>query len=106
MRSVSADKRAAWSISTDGPIQGIQIDLLKQTVIFPWSQFLYAEGDDTQIRIIFAMHEVTVVGSGLSLLLVDVREQCVVRLREPGRTGEFIAEPGPRITRIWLRKLE
>jgi hypothetical protein len=75
-------------------------------VVFPWSQFLCAEGDDTQIRLTFSTHEITVKGSGLMLLLADMREQRVVLLEEPGRTGKFIGASGPRITGISLRKLE
>ncbi len=106
MRSVSAGEPRAWSICTDGPIQGFQIDLLKQTVVFPWSQFLCAEGDDAEIRLTFATYEITVKGAGLTLLLADMREQRAVLLEEPRRAERFAAESWPRITGISLRKLE
>jgi hypothetical protein len=106
MTSVSADRPRAWTIAADSPNAGLQIDLLKQTVVLPWSQFLFAEGDDTQVRLTFSTHEVTVKGSGLAHLLSDMREERVVLLAEPGRTGRFIADSGPRITGVSVRKIE
>lgn len=40
----------------------------KETVILAWSQFVFAEGDDDEIRIAFASHDIVVKGSGLSTL--------------------------------------
>ncbi len=106
MTSVSADRPSPWTISPDSQNAGIQVDLLKQTVVLPWSQFLYAEGDDTQVRLTFSTHELTVRGSGLAHLLSDMREERVVLLTEPGRAGNFIAGSGPRITSVSVRRLE
>jgi hypothetical protein len=83
---------------------GLRIELLKQTVVLPWSQFLYTEGDDAQVRLTFSTHEVTVKGSGLSHLLSDIGEERVVLLAEPGRAGRFVADTGPRITGVSVRK--
>jgi len=106
MTSVSADRPRPWAVSADSHNASLQIDLVKQTVVLPWSQFLFAEGDDTQVRLTFSTHEVAVTGSGLALLLSDLREERVLLLTEPGRAGRFITESGPRITSVSLRRLE
>ena len=41
---------------------GMEIQLLKRTLVLPWSQFLYAEGDDERISVTFATHGISISG--------------------------------------------
>ena len=68
MSRVSADKPKAWETRPERP-SILEIVLLKRTYLLPWSQFLYAEGDNDELRIAFPMHEITIRGTGLQLLL-------------------------------------
>ncbi len=79
---------------------GLEIVLLKQTLVLPWSQFLYAEGCEDQIRLVFSTHDIVVSGNRLGPLLAEVSAQRVSRLREPTRTEKFTHEAVPQISGI------
>jgi hypothetical protein len=74
----------AWKTKLDRPIT-LEIVLLKRTYILPWTQFLYAEGSNDEVRIAFATHDVVVKGSRLEALLADLAAQRIARLEEPTR---------------------
>lgn len=85
---------------------GLEVILLKQTLVLPWTQFLYGEGGEDQVRLVFSTHDVVVSGNRLGPLLADVSAQRISRLREPTRTEKFTHEAGPQIAGILVRKLE
>jgi hypothetical protein len=85
---------------------GLQIRLIKRTYVLPWSQFLFAEGGEDEIRMAFSTHDVIVTGGRLDMLLPDVAAQRVTLLREPLRSDIFAAESGLRITGIAVKKVE
>jgi hypothetical protein len=85
---------------------GLQIDLIKRTYVFPWSQFVFAEGDADEIRIAFSTHDVVVSGSELGKLLANITAQRVSLLKEPVRAKSFASFSAPQITRIFIRKVE
>jgi hypothetical protein len=58
---------------------------MKRTYVLPCSQFLYAEGGEDEIRLVFATHDVIIRGSGLSSLLSDLAARRIARLIEPTR---------------------
>ena len=64
----SADERT-WRIGVLDRSLALQVVLLKQTYVLPWSQFLYAEGGNDEVRLIFSTHDVLVKGSDLNPLL-------------------------------------
>ena len=72
----------------------------------PWSQFLYAEGGDDQVRLAFTTHDVLVSGSQLGSLLADLSGHRVSLLREPVRAEKFRHEGGAQITGVSVRKVE
>jgi hypothetical protein len=72
----------------------------------PWSQFLFAEGGDDEIRMAFSTHDVIVTGGRLDMLLPDVAAQRVMLLREPLRADIFASKSGLRITGIAVKKVE
>ena len=106
MSSTSIDNRKDWIAAAHDRSASVEIRLLKRSLVLPWSQFLYAEGSDDDIRLSFATHEVLVKGAGLGALLEDLSGQRVSLLREPVRADRFGTEPGPRITSISVRKVE
>ena len=59
------------------------VQLRRRVYLLPWFHFIYAEGDNAQVRIAFASHVVTVSGHGLQALLTALAMQSVTRLVQP-----------------------
>ena len=51
--------------------------------VLPYFRFIYASGDESQVRIEFSSHVVTVVGHRLAVLLEALVENRVSRLIQP-----------------------
>ena len=66
MNAVSVDRQRSWKTIGTERQTGLEIVLLKRTYVFPWSQFLYAEGGDDEIRAVFTTHDVIVRGTALT----------------------------------------
>ncbi len=102
---------SAWSDSQKGTAvgdrpAGLEVSLLSKTFVFPWNQFLYAEGNDEQICVSFSTHDVIVRGVQLTPLLHDVCAQRITRLQEYGRAEAFRSASGPQIISITIQKVE
>jgi hypothetical protein len=80
--------------------------LLKRTFVLPWSQFLYAEGGNEEIRLAFSTHDVVVTGSRLALLLEDLSARRLSRLQEVGRADRFGSSVGLQIASISVQKVD
>ena len=102
----SAGETKPWITNLDGRVLGLEVILLKQVIVLPWNQFLYAEGADDEVRAVFTTHDVVAKGSGLVSLLSDLAAQQVTRLKEPTRADRFANTTGARITEIHVRKAE
>jgi hypothetical protein len=98
MSKASVDSEHEWLTVAHERPSGLEVVLLKRTYILPWSQFLYAEGGDDEVRVVFATHDVMIRGSGLSSLLSELAAQRVARLDEPTRS-ERLDAAGSRIVR-------
>jgi hypothetical protein len=85
---------------------GLQINLIKRTYVFPWSQFIFAEGDTDEIRMAFSTHDVVISGGGLNKLLTDIAFQRLSLLEEPVRAESFASSSERQITRIFIKKME
>jgi hypothetical protein len=83
------DSQTPWKMSTEEHPAGLEIVLLKRSYVLPWSQFLFAEGGDDEIRLAFTTHDILIKGSGLGLLLVDLASQRIARLQQPARADRF-----------------
>ena len=105
MSRVSPDKPKTWETRPKRP-STLEIILLKRTYLLPWSQFLYAEGDNDELRISFPIHEITIRGAGLLLLLADLAAQRIGQLHEPSRADQFEGGRGPYIREIRISKME
>ena len=101
--SATADQRGWGTEHHAAP--GLQVVLLKKMYVFPWSQFLYAEGTEEEVRAAFTTHDVVIRGAGLGLLLEDFAAQRVTRLSEPARTDKFIGGPvAARVTALLVQR--
>jgi hypothetical protein len=106
MISNLSDSPKSWIAQEHDRPTGMQVRLLKRTVVLPWSQFIHAEGDNEKIRIAFSTHDIVVAGYGLDSLLEDLSDQRVSLLREPVRAGRFNSDSDPRITSISIQRVE
>ena len=106
MTTVSTDRYEGWKgTAHEGPACLLVI-LLKRTYVLPWSQLVYAEGDDDQVRLAFTTHDVLVNGSQLDSLLADLSGHRVSLLREPVRAEKFRHDAGSQITGVSVQKVE
>ena len=95
-----------WVVDRAGRVYGLQVMLLKRVYVLPWSQFLYAEGNSEEVRVVFSTHDVVVKGSGLDSLLSDLAAQQIVILKEPARTDKFGKTEGPCISEVAVCRIE
>lgn len=105
MITASVDNGKAWAVTAEERAAALEIVLLKQTYILPWTQFLYAEGREEELRLVFATHDVVVRGSGLETLAPEISAQRVTLMRETTRAARF-AGTGPFIREIVVSKVE
>jgi len=106
MNTVSADSRKSWSVSLDDRVAALEIALLKRTYVLPWNQFVYAEGGDDEVRVVFATHEVIIRGAGLTALLADMAAQNVTVIQEPTRADRFQSSGDRFIREMVIQKLD
>ena len=106
MTSVSIDRQNAWEVTTGDRPAGLEIVLLKRTLVLPWSQFLYAEGTDDEVRLCFSTHDIIVGGSHLRSLLAPLSAQRVTLLRELVRADKYGSGSAPAINSISAEKVE
>ena len=105
MTTVSAYDQTRIAKTLDHPL-ALEVVLLKRTYVFPWSQFLYAEGGNDEIRLTFSTHDVLVKGSNLDSLMAAIAANGIARLEEPTRPDRMLAETGPFIREISILKID
>jgi hypothetical protein len=59
------------------------VRLRRRTYLLPYFRLVYAEGDNSQVKIAFASHKVTITGHGLAALLAALATHRVVRVMQP-----------------------
>ena len=101
----SVDDRTRRIGALDRPL-ALQVILLKHTYVLPWSQFLYAEGGNDEVRLIFTTHDVLVKGSNLNALLAAISAHGLALIQEPVRPDRFSTGAGPFICEISVEKIE
>ena len=92
--------------SSEIQYSNLEVVLLKRTFVLPWSQFLFAEGGNEEIRLAFSTHDVVVTGSRLEKLLEDLSARRLSRLEEPGRADRFGSSFGLQIASILVQKVD
>jgi hypothetical protein len=103
MTTASADNR---SIVADYSPLGLQVVLLRRTYVFPWSQFLYAEGGNDEVHLIFATHDIHIKGRNLDSLFASFAAHDIAKLQEPARPNRFSSEAGLFIHEISVQKID
>jgi len=71
------------------------VQLRRSAVVFPWFRFVYAEGTNAAVEIVFATHAVRVTGNGLAPFLVAIAGQRVIRIMEPSENEAQFGVRGP-----------
>ena len=84
----------------------LEVVLLKKAFVLPWSQFLFAEGGNEEIRLAFSTHDVVVTGIRLDMLLEDLSARRLSRLQEPGRAERFGFTVEQQIASISAQKVD
>ena len=105
MNTISADE-SCWRTPSLDPKPALEIVLIKQTYVMPWSQFLYAEGGNDKVQIIFSTHDVVITGSNLDSLLTAIASHDVSQLKQPIRADRFVNRNGPFICKISVKKID
>jgi hypothetical protein len=106
MNTASVDSKQPWINTTDAISNSVEIVLLKKTLILHWGQFIYAEGSDDEIQIVFGTHDIIVRGAGLSALLADISAQHVASIHEPTRSSLFPSAAARFIREIEVRRID
>jgi hypothetical protein len=89
MNMALAGSQRGWRVGKERGQSALEVVLLDRTYLLPWSQFIYAEGGDDEVRLVFATHDVLARGTGLNSLLADVAAQRLIGLDGPGRADRF-----------------
>lgn len=105
MTTGSAGDRTLHTDPVDRPL-ALQVIMQKQTYVLPWSQFLFAEGGNDEVRLTFATHDVLVKGNNLNALLAAISAHGLVLIKEPIRPDRFTTGAGPFIREISIEKIE
>ena len=106
MNAISVDRQRNGKAIGPERQTGLEIVLLKRTYVFPWSQFLYAEGGDDEIRAVFTTHDVIVRGTALTGMLAELAGQRTASLREPAPTDRFDESSGPVVRRLIVERVQ
>ena len=67
----------------------------RSSLALPWFRFVYAQGDDSTLQIIFATHLVGISGEGLGPLLEAVAANRVLTVSEPTENEAKFGVRGP-----------
>ncbi len=105
MTTVSAYDQTRIVSTLNHPL-ALEVVLLKRTYVLPWSQFLYAEGGNDEIRLTFSTHDVLVKGSNLDSFIAAIAANGIARLEEPARPDRMLAGTDPFIREISVLKID
>lgn len=75
------------------------VQLRHRAHVLPYFRFVYAEGDNSQVKIAFTSHLVTVTGHGLAPLLGALATHLVVRVIQPTENEAKFGVRGPGSTK-------
>ena len=106
MSTASVGNERPWRVGREASQNSLELVLLGRTYVLPWAQFLYAEGSDSEVRLVFATHDVLVRGAGLHALLADVAARRLVGLNEPSRAERFAPRTGLYLREVVVTKAE
>lgn len=85
-----------WQVAEEGhKPASLLVQLRRQAYVLPWFRFVSAEGDNSQVKIAFASHQVTVTGHNLAALVAALAGQRVIRLVQPSENEAKFGVRGP-----------
>jgi hypothetical protein len=105
MSTAWAGSQRGWRIGKDRAQTALEVVLADRTYLLPWAQFIYAEGGDNEVHLVFATHDVVARGAGLNELLAELAAQRVIGLDQPGRAERF-GSPARGICELTVRKVD
>jgi hypothetical protein len=106
MSTASAGNQRGWRIGREHGQNALEVVLLDRMYVLSWAQFLYAEGGDDEVRLVFATHDVLARGAGLQALLADLAAQRLVGLDEPNRSDRFGSVTGRYVRELLVHKVD
>ena len=106
MSMASVDNERPWRTGRETNQSSLELVLIGRTYVLPWTQFLYAEGAEDEVRLVFATHDVLVRGAGLQVLLADVAAHRLVGLNEPLRAERFTTRIGMCVRELVVTKAD
>lgn len=106
MNRASVDDDRPWRTGRDANQNSLELVLIGRTYVLPWTQFLYAEGGEDEVSLVFATHTVVIRGAGLQVLLADVAAHRLVGVNEPLRAERFTVRTGMSIRELVVTKGE
>jgi hypothetical protein len=97
-----------WQLTADNAPRplALVVQLRRYAHILPYFRLVYVEGDNSQVKIAFASHLVTVSGHGLAALLAALSSQQVARIMQPMESEATFRAAGPTITGITVQQFE
>jgi hypothetical protein len=102
----SVDNERPWRTAREANQNSLELVLIGRTYVLPWTQFLYAEGVEDEVHLVFATHNVVIRGAGLQVLLADVAAHRLVGLDEPLRAERFTTRIGMCVRELVVTKAE
>lgn len=106
MSMASVDNERPWRTGREANQNSLELVLIGRTYVLPWTQFLYAEGGEDEVHLVFATHNVVIRGAGLQVLLADVAAHRLVGVNEPLRAERFTVRTGMSIRELVVTKAE
>ena len=91
-----------WQLAEDGAAKPIAlvVQLRRQALVLPYMRFIFADGNNSVMRIAFSSHMVKVTGEGLAALLAAFASQSVIRIIQPTDTEAKFGVRGSDSARI------
>src|SRR5690349_20497187 len=96
----SVGNERPWRTVREAGQNSLELVLMDRSYVLPWTQFLFAEGCDEEVRLVFSTHDVLIRGAGLQALLADLAAHRLVGVKEPLRAERFATK-----TAMWIREL-
>jgi hypothetical protein len=91
-----------WQLaSEDGAKKpaALVVQLRRRAYVLPYFRFIYAEGDNSLVRIAFTSHVVTITGYGLAALIPALAMNLVVRIVQPTENEARFGVRGPGVAK-------
>ena len=105
-RPKQANDKEPWIVDREGWTPCLRICINQRWHVFPWSHFLYAEGNGDEVRVAFTTHDVTFKGDGLWSLLTRIQNQKLIAVELSPRADRFDSDGGPAVYDIIVKSVD